>query len=138
MSDLEARGMGSDREAGPLERVLEQAIVQLSEHPEGTRDLIRSRSGMIADAMKKTLENANATIVERWAALADEYFELVLVHLAFVSEVGELDRLLFEEAAAAAIRAARNLDQASIALTHGDSKTFQTSVEAVEAELGVT
>jgi hypothetical protein len=91
---------------------------------------------MIADAMKTTLENENATIVERWAALADEYFELVLVHLAFVSEVAELDRLLFEEAAAGAIRAARDIDQASIALMQGDSVAFKASVEAVEAELG--
>jgi len=135
MSDLEATGMEPDREAGPLEHVVEQAIAQLSEHPQGTRDVIRSRSGMIADAMKKTLENENATIVERWAALADEYFELVLVHLAFVSEVVELDRLAFEEAAAGAIRAARNLDTASRALMHGDAKTFQVSVQAVEAEL---
>ena len=62
--------MEPDREAGPLERVVEQAIAQLSEHPQGTRDVIRSQSGMIADAMKKTLENENATLLERWAALA--------------------------------------------------------------------
>lgn len=47
----------------------------------------------------------------------------------------ELDRLLFEEVAAGAIRAARNLDAASTALMHGDAKTFQVSVQAVEAEL---
>jgi hypothetical protein len=123
-------------ERGPLERVVEDAIVRLSEHPQGTRDAIRWRSGMIADAMKETVENANATVLERWAALADEYFELVLVHLAFVSEVAELDRLLFEEAAAGAIRAARDIDQASIALMQGDSVAFKASVEAVEAELG--
>jgi hypothetical protein len=116
-------------ERGPLERVVEDAIVRLSEHPQGTRDAIRWRSGMIADAMKETVENANATF-------ADEYFQLVLVHLAFVSEVVDIDRLLFEEAAAGAIWAARSLDHASVALTHGDPEAFRASVEAVEAELG--
>jgi len=122
-------------EPGPLERVVEDAIVALSEYPDTTRQAVRSRSVTIADAMKTTLEDADATLLERWSALADEYFQLVLVHLAFVSEVVELDRLLFEEAAAGAIRAARNLDAASTALMHGDAKTFQVSVQAVEAEL---
>ena len=122
-------------EPGPLERVVEDAIVALSEYPETTRQAIRSRRVTIADAMKTTLENPDATLLERWSALADEYFQLVLVHLAFVSEVVELDRLLFEEAAAGAISAARNLDAASTALVHGDASAFQVSVQAVEGEL---
>jgi hypothetical protein len=80
-------------------------------------------------------QKRSATLLERWSALADEYFQLVLVHLAFVSEVVELDRLLFEEAAAGAIRAARNLDAASTALMHGDAGAFQVSIQAVEVEL---
>jgi hypothetical protein len=115
---------------------VEEAIAQLSEHPLEARDAIRRRSGMIAEAMKRTLENYDARVIDRWSALADEYFQLILVRLAFVSEVVDVDRLLFEEAAAGAIRAARNLDQASIALTGGDAAAFKASVEAVEADLG--
>lgn len=58
-------------DSGPLERVVQDAIAHLSLQPEETRLSILSRSVTIADAMKTTLENEDATLLGRWSALAD-------------------------------------------------------------------
>jgi hypothetical protein len=123
-------------EAGPLERIVERVLEDLSERPDETRPAIRSRSGVILDAMKETLES-DAPILERWTVLADHYFQTLLEMLAYVSEIADQDRLLFEDGAAAALRIARRVDEASVALTSGDGDGFRAATEQVEADLGI-
>jgi hypothetical protein len=123
-------------EAGPLERIIERVLEDLSERPEETRLAIRSRSGVILDAMKATLES-DIPILECWTVLADHYFQTLLEMLAYVSEIADQDRLLFEDGAAAALRIAPRVDEASAALVTGDGDRSMSATEQVEADFGI-
>ena len=70
--------------------------------------------------------------------LPDGFFQLALQMLADVSDAADRDRLLFEDAAAAATSIARKVDEASNALMERDESMFLATTRHVERSLGLS
>jgi hypothetical protein len=123
-------------EPGPLERIVQGVVANLSEEPEAARLAIRSRRGLVLDGMA-SVSNRETSMLERWTVLADWFFQLTLQMLADVSEVADEDRLLFEEVAGA-LEVAQKVDEASSALMERDERRFLAATGHVERTLGLS